>query len=168
MRDHFRAVYEYPGREDANGVVMRLLDGLGYRFHWATEGLTPEDAAFSPGADAMTIGRLMAHVWGLVNWVHGNVLGERFGEPCADDLEAGRDQVYRMLYAIRAYVEAIDEQALFGLQINGNPFWHILNGPLSDALTHIGQIAAFRRLNGNPVPKHHVFVCHEPPAEEGT
>lgn len=160
MKDHFRNVTVYPARKDANGVLMRLIDGLGYRFYWATEGLTPEDLAFSPGGGCMTIGDLAGHVWGLVNWVHNHFLGKS-GEPPAAGLEGGRDQVFRMLYAVRAHVEAIDEQALFDLQIGGMPFWHAINGPLSDALSHVGQIAAFRRINGHPVPEHHVFLAHE-------
>ena len=33
------------------------------------------------------------------------------------------------------------------------PFWYLLNGPLADALTHIGQINTWRRIAGNPCPK---------------
>lgn len=152
----------YPQRKDANGVVMRLLDGLGYRFQWATEGLTAEDAAFTPGQGCMTIGELAEHVWGLVNWVHISMLGEGLGESPAPDIETGRRQICRMLYALRTYVSAIDQESLFAIEINGLPFWHIVNGPLSDALTHTGQIALLRRLNGNPVPKHNVFLLHDP------
>ena len=31
------------------------------------------------------------------------------------------------------------------------PFWNLLNGQLSDAIYHTGQITAFRRASGNPV-----------------
>jgi len=33
----------------------------------------------------------------------------------------------------------------------------IINGPLADALTHVGQINSFRRINGNPCKKVNVF-----------
>lgn len=33
------------------------------------------------------------------------------------------------------------------------PFWNLLNGPLLDALTHVGQITSWRRIAGNPQPK---------------
>ena len=49
IQHHFRSVSAYPAREDANGVVIRWIDSLGYRFYWATEGLRPEDVTFSPG-----------------------------------------------------------------------------------------------------------------------
>ncbi len=39
------------------------------------------------------------------------------------------------------------------------PFWHTLNGPISDALYHTGQLVVFRRASGNPMnPKVSVFM----------
>ena len=31
------------------------------------------------------------------------------------------------------------------------PFLNIINGPISDAIWHAGQIASFRRSSGNPI-----------------
>jgi len=31
------------------------------------------------------------------------------------------------------------------------PFWNNVNGPISDAIWHCGQIASFRRNSGNPI-----------------
>ena len=30
------------------------------------------------------------------------------------------------------------------------PFWNLLNGPIADALWHVGQVVTFRRSSGNP------------------
>lgn len=30
------------------------------------------------------------------------------------------------------------------------PFWNQINGPISDALWHCGQVVSFRRASGNP------------------
>ena len=39
------------------------------------------------------------------------------------------------------------------------PFWHVLNGPLADAIYHTGQIVSFRRISGNPMnPKVNVLM----------
>jgi len=32
------------------------------------------------------------------------------------------------------------------------PFWNLINGPISDALWHVGQVVSFRRGSGNPLP----------------
>ena len=157
MKDHFRSVRAYPAREDATGVVVRLIDGLGYRFYWATEGLRGEDYAFSPGAGCQTIGELVGHIWGLANWIHLNILGKRLDAARSADPEGQRGQILQMLVHIREHVAGIGQDELFQLQIDGWPFWHVINGPLSDALTHVGQITSYRRLNGNTVPPHNVF-----------
>jgi hypothetical protein len=154
----YRTIEAYPPREDANGVLMRLVDGLGYRYYWATEGLRDVDYAFSPGAECMTIGELVAHVWGLANWVYGSLVGVEWNTPRPDDPTGQRAQALQILYAIRTHAGEIDSASLLSARINDHPFWHIINGPLSDALTHTGQIASFRRLNGNPVMRHSVFA----------
>ena len=159
MKEHFRSVRDYPQRQDACGVIMRLIDGLGYRFYWATEGLTDVDFAFTPGGGCMTIGELVGHIWGLANWVHMHAVGS--GTPRPDNPQEQRDAVLEVLFAVRSHIESLDEAALFAIEVEGNPFWHVINGPLADALTHTGQIASLRRINGNPVPKHNVFLCHE-------
>ena len=39
------------------------------------------------------------------------------------------------------------------------PFWHVLNGPIADAIYHTGQIVSFRRTSGNPInPKVNVLM----------
>ncbi|UCG69459.1 MAG: hypothetical protein JSV09_00075 [Thermoplasmata archaeon] len=42
------------------------------------------------------------------------------------------------------------------------PIWNIINGPLCDALTHVGQLASWRRLNGNPILGANVFLGRPP------
>ena len=161
MQDFFRSVRQYPDKEDANGIVMRLIDGLGYRFYWATEGLKTDDYTFSPGSGCQTIGELVGHVWGLVNWIHMHVCPEAPSLSRPEDIQDRRDHIFDILYQIRTAVHRMDSPGLLQLTIEGNPFWHIINGPLSDALTHTGQITAFRRLNGNVVQAHHVFLGYQ-------
>ena len=36
---------------------------------------------------------------------------------------------------------------------NSYPFFYLLNGPIADSFTHVGQIISFRRSSGNPIPK---------------
>ena len=32
------------------------------------------------------------------------------------------------------------------------PIWNLINGPITDAIYHCGQIVSFRRSSGNPIP----------------
>ena len=158
MDAFFRSLAQYPSREDANGVFMRLVDGLGHRFTWATEGLRPEDYEFTPGAGCKTIGGLIEHVWGLINWVHG-VMGAE-GKPGAkpEGPAEMRAQALELLLSLRSRLEAMSQHDLFATKIRDVPVWHVINGPLADALTHTGQISSFRRLTGNVIPAHNVFM----------
>lgn len=30
------------------------------------------------------------------------------------------------------------------------PIWNLINGPIADAIWHVGQVVSFRRASGNP------------------
>jgi hypothetical protein len=156
----YYVIPEYPERVTAVCILTRLLDGLGFRFHWATEGLRPEDYSFRPGPDTMSVSDLVRHIWGLVNWVGISVLGEPHHRP--EEIEAIRGQVLEIIWSLREDVRSMGEEDLGKVTIEGRPFWYIINGPVSDALTHVGQINSFRRLSGNPVYGANVFTGTPP------
>jgi hypothetical protein len=160
----FDSLPDYPGDVSATSVVVRLIDGLGFRFRWATDGLSDADVGFRPGAESHTVEEITGHIWGLVNWVNLTVSGTSSEKPGEYSLLRGR--ILEMLWMLRSSVLAMDDDDLERCTIEGLPFWHIINGPLSDALTHVGQINAFRRLSGNPTPEANVFRGL-PPAAEG-
>jgi len=158
--DHFYEISEYPEGVSATSILTRLLDGLGFRFHWATEGLRPEDYAFRPAEDVMSVTELVRHVWGLVNWVGISVLGRSHEIP--EEIEAIREQIMEIIWELREGVNSMGEEDLAKVTIDKRPFWHIVNGPISDALTHVGQVNSFRRLSGNPVYGANVFTGKPP------
>ena len=46
-----------------------------------------------------------------------------------------------------------------GTEENSVPVWHLFNGPIDDAITHVGQITSYRRSSGNPInPFVNVFM----------
>ncbi len=158
----FRQIDGYPAQVNGPSVMARLLDGLGFRFYWATEGLTQDEYAFSPGQGCQSIGELVGHVWGLTNWVYMSVFGQ--GERRPPEIPQQREHALTMLHRLREHIASLDDATLGALTIDGHPFWHMLNGPIADALTHVGQINSFRRLAGNPTPKAGLFTG-EPPGE---
>ena len=158
--DLFNRIPPYPEAISGTTVLVRLLDGLGFRFRWSTEGLSDDDYGFKPAPDSKSIEELVTHVWGLVNWVcmSAGLSGFKRG----DDIAITRGGVLEMISAMRGALLSMSDEDLKDIAIRGNPFWHIINGPLSDALTHVGQINSFRRLAGNPTPKANVFTGTPP------
>jgi hypothetical protein len=157
--------------EDARGatVMLRVVDGLGFRYRWATEGLRDEDSDFKPGADSMSLRELLHHVARLTAWLDSNCGGAPMGE-IARDLPSLRAATLGRIVALRTRLLGMSDAQLAALHIAGTqektplPFWNMLNGPLADALTHVGQINAWRRLAGNPPPRADVFRGRPPVA----
>lgn len=159
-----------PPAAEITGVAVfaRLVDGVGFRYHWATEGLRPEDLDFSPGAGCMPLRQMLQHVHRMAQWVERGLAGQ----PCPpasgpEDLGTLRHQTLDLLAAIRAHALALGEkglaQAAFPRGGEVYTVWNIVNGPLIDIVHHVGQIATYRRLLGNPVPKANQLLG-QPPA----
>ena len=156
----YESVEEYPGKITGTAIIIRMLDGLGYRFRYATESLTQKDYEFSPGKGCKTIGEIVEHIWGLINWVCQAIFEEKEVRP--EGFEAQRIHILALITKLQTYFESIDDPELAHIAIAKLPFWHIINGPFSDALTHTGQINSFRRLAGNPTVRSDVFRLKKP------
>jgi len=137
-----------------NTILIRLIDGISFRFFWATEKLTPHDTQFRPSEDTMSINELLAHIYRLTVWVHSSLKGNET-EPSerVTSFEEMRKDILSELEQIKERLSTFSPKQLSQIQIRQLPFWNMINGPLADILTHIGQINTYRRLNGNPAPK---------------
>ena len=158
----YRVIPDHPETFTASTVVSRLLDGLGFRYYWATEGLRNEDLDYHPSAESRSSRETLEHIFGLVRMVRNTVLQQSLGP----DASPVQPQTFTDLRRIT--LEMIEEtaKALNDPQLNleerpivftrGDrtttyPFWNQLNGPIADALWHVGQIVSFRRASGNPL-----------------
>ena len=157
---HYHEIPEYPPEVSAGTILTRLLDGLGFRFYWATEGLRDQDYDFKPSPECMSIEELVRHIWRLINWVIINSTETRYTRP--ETVQEIREQVLDMVFFLRNTTQEMSAEDIAEITIEGRPFWHIINGPISDALTHVGQINSFRRLSGNPVFGANVFTGTPP------
>ena len=153
--------YEIPEASDnytAGTVVARMIDGLGFRFYWATEGLRAEDLAFKPSEDGRTTGDTVDHILGLTNVIMNTAL-KKVNEPLDSEgmsFEEKRAKTLKMLKQAADIFRATEDLSAFKIVFkgtNGNteyPFWNQINGPIADALWHCGQIITHRRTSGNP------------------
>ena len=143
-----------PAHYSAAAVVSRLLDGLGFRYYWATEGLRPIDLAFRPTAEARTSQETLEHIYSLSDMVITVIGGgqtppaqpKTFGELRKATLE----NIMKASTLIAGYSDADMEKITVDFSGQKLPFWNMINGPISDCLWHIGQVVTFRRSSGNP------------------
>ena len=151
----------YPESFTAGTVAARIVDGAGFRYYWATEGLRPEDLAFKPNPDARTSEETLMHIFELSNIVV-NAVTSTVNMPKKDQQLSFADMRKITLENFKLASDRLrvcTDQQMKDFKIvmkrdNGTtaeyPFWNELNGPIADCLWHIGQVVSFRRSSGNP------------------
>jgi len=58
---------DYPEKFTAGTVAARVIDGLGFRYYWATESLRDVDLNYKPNDSARTTLETIDHIYGLSN-----------------------------------------------------------------------------------------------------
>ncbi|MCB0612938.1 MAG: hypothetical protein KDC75_06515 [Phaeodactylibacter sp.] len=159
----------YPETYTAGTVAARLIDGLGFRYFWATEGLRPEDLQFRPNEAARTTEETLDHIYELSILIVNapqHEPNQRTQENTAFTFEQKRRQTLANFKTASDLLKASEDKDMAGHNLifqRGNetseyPFWNLINGPIADALWHVGQVVSFRRSSGNPFnPKVSVF-----------
>ena len=158
----YRTIPDYPDSYNENTVAARMVDGLGFRYYWATEGLRPEDLSYKPGEGARTSMETLVHIHGLCDMLMNAVRQEpnlRPQEKKNLSFNELRKATLESIKSVSDQLKAADlkEMENFriifkrGEQTSEFPFWNILNGPLADALWHVGQVVSMRRGSGNPI-----------------
>jgi hypothetical protein len=144
----------------AGSVVSRMLDGLGFRYYWATEGLRSEDLAYRPGGLARSTEETLDHILDLSQVIVNSALGVPNGVPQPEMTfeEKRKKTLLNIQQASQIFIKETDLSKFTivfkrGDQTTEFPFWNQINGPISDALWHVGQVVSFRRSSGNPFPK---------------
>ena len=147
-----------------SGTLMgRMTDGLGFRFHWATDGLTEENLSFKAGEESRTIGETVDHIYTLVLMFTNAVMEQPTTLPIeTKDLtfKEKRKKILSFIQTSSALLKMSNDEDFERYNLvsqfasrNGQklPFWNGLNGPMEDALWHIGQVVTLRRMAGNPI-----------------
>ena len=159
-RPYYYEIPAAPADYTAATVAARLVDGLGFRYFWATEGLREEDLNFKPSEDARTAFETIQHIQGLTKVLLNTVQkkpttgGEDGLTTFTDYREATLENIRQASEILRMADADLEEMPMIfqGNSTREYPFWNLINGPISDALWHVGQVVTFRRSSGNPLP----------------
>lgn len=146
-----------PKEFNAGTVASRMVDGLGFRFYWATEGLKEKDLNFKPSEEARTAMETVDHILILSILITNAVTGEEQEFPKKDELTFPqmRERILLNLEKTSKILRESKDLSDFNMNLRGEeyPFWYQINGPIADAIWHTGQLVSFRRSSGNPFPK---------------
>jgi hypothetical protein len=138
------------GTESARSLLRHTLATLAYRGGKAVRGSPPGFSELRVAATARTPGEILAHVGDLLAWALSMTRGKHewhAAAPLPWDQEVAR---------FFAALQALDDQ-LAGEAALPYPAAQIFQGPIADALQHVGQIALLRRLAGAPVRGENYF-----------
>lgn len=166
----FHEIPPTPENYIAGNVLTRMVDGLGYRFYWASEGLRPEDLSHEFYEEGRNCLETIRHIYDLSVTIRNvaehqpNVRPYQKNDMEYDDLRA---KTLQNLFTARKLFLNASESELENFSIvfqSGDkkseyPLWNLINGQIADAIYHTGQLIIFRRASGNPInPKVRVFT----------
>ena len=143
----------------AGTVAARMIDGLGFRYYWATEGLREVDLNYEPGQRVRSSSQLIDHIYDLskviVNASTKTVNDRGVEEPVLMFKEK-RTRTLKNFEKASKIINDSKDLSEFTIvfkndkSTNSYPFWNTINGPIADAIWHSAQVALLRRASGNP------------------
>jgi len=166
----YKEIPAYPSNYASGNVVSRMIDGLGFRYYWATEGLTEKDLAHKPSEEGRTAMETLSHIYSLSHSILMTNKGEHIIR-ADNSSEYSFDELRKM--TLENFKEASDlvlgkdiealEQLTIVFQQGENksefPYWNMINGMITDCIHHTGQVVLMRRASGNPQnPNVNVFL----------
>ena len=133
-------------------MLRHVLATLAYRTQKALSDIPEGFAQFSPGNKVRTPHELICHMRSVLGYARTFLVGGTYPRPVPQDFE--RD--------VAAFHEMLDDLSVRlkqDIPLVGTTEEQLLQGPLSDAMTHVGQLAMLRRIFGSPVPPENFIVA---------
>ena len=158
----YKTLPEPPKKYTAGTVAARTIDGLGFRYYWATEGLTEENMSYKANEEGRTIAETLDHIWSLTRITKNSAIeaATTFDVDASGlSFEEKRKQTLTFIKTTSDILKMSSAKDFAKYDMifqypDGNsktyPFWYQLNGPIDDALWHVGQVVLMRRGAGNP------------------
>jgi hypothetical protein len=137
-----------PARE----MIRHTLATLTYRGGKPLRDAPASFAQFKPGPGSKTPLEILAHICDLMEWALSIARGTtvwRDSQPLPWQQEVDR---------FFASIQTLDSFFTSGETVRA-PLEKIFQGPIADALTHVGQLTMLRRLAGCPMRGENYFIA---------
>jgi hypothetical protein len=129
---------------ESRRLLRHFLGALAYRTQKALRGAPDSFADFQAGTHVRTPHELLWHMTGVIGYARTMLRGGTF---TPQRLATLAEEIARFHETVEALRDDFADASLTA-RITDQQF---LQGPLSDAMTHAGQLAMLRRLAGAPV-----------------
>jgi len=136
-------------------LVRHQLAALAYRFQKALRGAPPAFAGFDAGAGVRPPVAIVHHMNGVLGYLREVLAGEHAGVRHRHPqlgLDGEVAAFHSMLGRLDSLLASRPDLPLERLERG-------LQGPISDAMTHVGQLAMLRRLAGSPVQAEDFYLA---------
>ncbi len=129
-----------------NPILRHTLATIQYRFDKSVSLISDNFGEFEIGSGCRTPKALVNHMFAVLNRMGDFIETEQIEGDTPDQLSF-EEEVERFQKEISIVGNVLAQREL------GLPYSQkLIQGPLSDILTHIGQISMMSRLSGNPIP----------------
>jgi hypothetical protein len=136
----------------ASPLLRHTVATLAYRGGKAVRGAPASFRDYRAGDASRSAGEILAHVGDLLDWALSHARGKQVwqnSKPLPWDEEVAR---------FHAALARLDER-LASPEPIGCPEERLFQGPIADALWHVGQIAMLRRMSGAPIRGENYYVA---------
>lgn len=134
----------------ARDLLRHAVATLAYRGAKAIRGAPSDFERFTVGPSSRTPGKILAHIGDLLDWALSIAKGAQAWQD-SPTAEWERD-AQRFFDGLRDLDDYLASEAALGASPE-----KLLQGPIADALTHVGQLAMLRRLAGAAVKGENYF-----------
>jgi hypothetical protein len=138
---------------EKRALLNHFLAALAYRTQKALRGAPDGFGSFSPPADVRSPKELVRHMTSVLGYSRTYFVGVSYWPEALESLEAEVERFHQMLANISEHL--VNETPLR----DGMTEEQLLQGPFSDAMTHVGQLAMLRRFAGSPVAPENFIVA---------
>lgn len=141
--------------------LRHTLAALAYRGVKAVSGAPEGFAATRVCSTTRSAGEILAHIGDLLDWALSMAMGQETWH--ADPPGSWEAEIERFLTGLKRFDDYLEGDGPLGA-----PAEKLFQGPVADALTHVGQIATLRRLAGSPVRGENYAVAEISAGRVGT
>ena len=126
-------------------AVRHLLATLAFRFRKSTEKIDQNQIHMSIGKGVRSPLEILWHMRDLLNYTHLKLTTEQKNKVKSENWKFESDEFLSQIVEL--------DSILTNREYEEEILLRLLQGPLSDALTHVGQLALLSRMMDKPVQK---------------